>query len=143
MHDATTPFDADQYLLDELDHPNPDRQRIARRCIAELEYLAYLRADCDGIPLARARRELLDEDVLRDEFYGADDERSETAFRLWDCLSQLDALKATARVITHDERLKARQLTTYVRRYMERERVHRRTAQSLPTPLPGLREHAA
>jgi len=128
MHDATDHFDADQYLLDELEHPNADRQRIARRCIAELEYLAFLRADCDGIPLSRARRELLDEATLREEFYGPDDERSEVAFRLWDCLSQLDALKATARPITHDERIKARQLTNYVRRFMERERVHRRTS---------------
>ncbi len=60
----------------------------------------------------------------RAEFHGADDERSEVAFRLWDDRSHRSALRASRRPITKAERQNARCVISFVRELMNRRRRH-------------------
>jgi hypothetical protein len=99
-----------------------ERRTTAFRAAAELTYLAGMRAASDQIPLELARRQLLNENTLRREFYGPDDERSEVAFRLWDDLSHLAALRAAQRPITAEERQSARRVINFVRELMNERR---------------------
>jgi len=116
------PIFDDRYLEFELRGPDGERRTTAFRAAAELTYLATLRANATGVSLEMARRQLLNGDVLRNEFYGSDDERSEVAFRLWDDLSHLAALRAVRRPITTEERQTARRVINHVRDLMNDRR---------------------